>query len=180
MDAGTQAAIQVAVGQTLAQAKLPGATVAIHTAGQPALALGIGHQDRRQARPLPREARFYLYSITKCLSAAAVMGHARAADLSLDAPIQDYWQSHWPEFPVQTPVTLRQILSHTSGLPDYGGLPAYHEAVKTRPQQPWSAEQFLAVARSRGLLFEPGTGWSYSNLGYLALKLLLEQSLGQP
>ncbi len=121
------------------------------------------------------DARFYIYSVTKPLIAAAVLNLVKQGQLELDAPIQHYW----PDFVIATPLTLRQMLSHTSGLPDYGGLPAYSDAVKATPGAPWSPQTFLEVARNRGLLFDPGQGWSYSNIGYLALKTLVENITGQ-
>jgi D-alanyl-D-alanine carboxypeptidase len=175
MDQGIQAALKGAVAPVLAQAQVPGAAIAIQTEGEPLLAFGAGHQDLAQTIPLSTDASFYIYSVTKSLIAAAVLHQVSTGCLGLDAPIQDYW----PNFPLATPITLRQILSHTSGLPDYGGLPAYHESVKTTPGAPWSPGTFLDVASRRGLLFDPGQGWSYSNIGYLALKLLLEKVTGQ-
>ncbi|MBD2110526.1 MULTISPECIES: serine hydrolase domain-containing protein [Cyanophyceae] len=171
MDQGMQVALKEAVEQTLVQAQMPGAAIAICIEGKPSLAMGVGHQDLSQTIPLSTDASFYIYSVTKSLIAAAVLRQVSAGCLGLDTPIQDYWS----DFPVATPITLRQILSHSSGLPDYGGLPAYNEAVKTTPSAPWSPEAFLEVASNRGLLFDPGQGWSYSNIGYLALKLLLEK-----
>lgn len=176
MDSNFQATLSAAVERTLAQAQIPGAAIALRIDGQPRLNLGIGYQDSHQTEPLPEEASFYIYSVTKTLMAAAVLHQMSQGRLDLDAPIQHYW----PDFPVVTPLTLRQILSHTSGLPDYGGLPAYSAAVKVTPGAPWSADAFLEIAHSQGLLFDPGQGWSYSNIGYLALKLLLETITGQP
>ncbi|WP_017299495.1 serine hydrolase domain-containing protein [Nodosilinea nodulosa] len=170
-----QEQIQLAVGPLLTQGGIPGAAIALSIDGQLVLEIGLGDRDLHQSAPLPASASFYIYSVTKTLIAAAVLNRANAGWLDLDAPIQQYW----PNFPVATPLTLRQILSHTSGLPDYGGLPAYGAAVKSTPGSPWSGEDYLDVARRRGLLFEPGTGWSYSNIGYLALKTLMEQSTGQ-
>lgn len=175
MDQGIQAALKGAVDPVLAQAQIPGVAIAIQIANEPLLTLGIGYQDLGQTIPLSTDASFYIYSVTKSLIAAAVLHQVSAGCLGLDAPIQDYW----PNFPVATPITLRQILSHSSGLPDYGGLPAYHEAVKTTPDAPWSPIAFLEVASQRDLLFDPGQGWAYSNIGYLALKLLLEKVTGR-
>ncbi|OKH49875.1 hypothetical protein NIES30_03945 [Phormidium tenue NIES-30] len=154
---------------------MPGAAIAIQIKNEPLLALGVGYQDLDQTIPLSINASFYIYSVTKSLIAAAVLHQVSTGCLDLDAPIQHYW----PSFPVATPITLRQILSHSSGLPDYGGLPAYHKAVKTTPGSPWSHEAFLEVTSRQGLLFDPGQGWSYSNIGYLALKLLLEKATEQ-
>lgn len=176
MGQGIQAVLKRAVAPVLAQAQIPGAAIAVQIEGEPLLALGVGHQDLDQTIPLSTNASFYSYSVTKSLIAAAVLHQVSGGYLDLNAPIQNAW----PNFPVATPITLRQILSHTSGLPDYGGLPAYHEAVKTTPGAPWSPETFLEVASQRGLLFDPGQGWAYSNIGYLALKLLLEKVTGQP
>jgi D-alanyl-D-alanine carboxypeptidase len=175
MDASLCDRLKRALKQTLASAEIPGATLAVRIDGQPLLQMAEGYQDRDQSQPLTVDAQFYIYSITKTLIAAAVLHQVRAGRLDLEAVLQDYW----PSYPVPTPVTLRQILSHTSGLPDYGGLADYHAAVKTTPGQPWSTEQFLTVVRQRGLLLAPGTHWAYSNLGYLSLKLLLEQTTGQ-
>ena len=175
MDQVMRAALQGAVDSVLAQAQMPGAAIAIQIESEPLLALGVGYQDLDQTIPLSTDASFYIYSVTKSLIAAVVLHQVSTGCLGLDAPIQDYWSN----FPVATPITLRQILSHTSGLPDYGGLAAYHEAVKATPGAPWSPEDFLEVACRRGLLFDPGQGWAYSNIGYLALKLLLEKVTGQ-
>lgn len=175
MNISRPAAIVAAVERTLAQAEMPGAAIAFRIDGRPYLDLGVGCRDVSQTQPLPENASFYIYSVTKTLMAAAVLHQVNQGRLDLDAPIQHYW----PDFAVATPLTLRQILSHTSGLPDYGGLPAYSEAVKTTPGQPWSTDQFLAVIQTRGLLFDPGQGWAYSNIGYLALKLLLENVTGR-
>ncbi len=83
-----------------------------------------------------------------------------------------------PWIPLDPAITLRQVLNRTSGLPDYGGMPAYGEGLRRSPETPWTSAQFLDSTLSRGMLFPPGEGWSYSNIGYLILKLVLEQTTG--
>lgn len=64
-------------------------------------------------------------------------------------------------------------------MPDYGPLADYHAAV-VRGDDPWPRDRLLAVACRREMLHKPGQGWSYSNLGYLFLREILENSTGEP
>lgn len=115
------------------------------------------------------DASFILYSIAKtCLATIALRLVARGI-LTLDRPI-DHWLPHAPH---ASDITLRQLLRHSSGLPDYGGLAVYHEAVR-RGDAPWSDDEYFARARADQLLFPPGQGWRYSNIGYLVVRRLLE------
>lgn len=123
---------------------------------------------------LSKDARFYIYSITKTLIATASLHLVGSGLLELDVPVQTYL----PDLPLNTSITLRQLLSHTSGLPDYGALPTYSEAVKANSSAPWSTEAFLNLAYTHGLQFAPGEGWAYSNIGYLLVKNILEKNTG--
>jgi D-alanyl-D-alanine carboxypeptidase len=76
-------------------------------------------------------------------------------------------------------ITLRQLLNHTAGIPDYGGLRTYHDAVKSSPSIPWSFERFAAETFDKGLSFDPGQGWAYSNPGYMLLKRIAEEVTGE-
>jgi D-alanyl-D-alanine carboxypeptidase len=67
---------------------------------------------------------------------------------------------------------------HTSGLRDYGALSEYREAVKSSSSTPWTDQQFLAATLPHGLLFAPGEGWAYSNVGYLLLRRVIERATG--
>lgn len=156
------------------KAQIPGAAVAIRVNGQAFLETGIGYQDRNHEVLLSADANFYIYSITKSLIATASLHLVGEGLLELDAPVQAYLT----DFPLDTSVTLRQLLSHTSGVPDYGGVPAYSEAVRANPSSPWSTEVFLDLAHTQGSQFVPGKGWAYSNIGYLLLKCILEKTTG--
>lgn len=74
--------------------------------------------------------------------------------------------------------TLRQLLNHTSGLPDYSALSDYHRAVAA-DEEPWPRLELLDAARAKGFLFEPGQGWSYSNVGYMLARERIEAASGQ-
>jgi D-alanyl-D-alanine carboxypeptidase len=76
-------------------------------------------------------------------------------------------------------VTLRQLLGHTAGLPDYGGLPEYNAAIRAAPERAWSGDEFLARTLPRGPLFAPGEGWAYSNIGYLLVRQIIERATGE-
>ncbi len=89
-------------------------------------------------------------------------------------------QTYLPDLPLAMPVTVRQLLRHTGGLPDYGGLPAYFEELQAHPAQPWTPEEFLERTLPRGLTFAPGQGWGYSNVGFLIVRLLLERVTDSP
>lgn len=117
----------------------------------------------------PPEAPFLIYSITKSFLAATALKLVTQQALELDRPI-----ARWlPTVPHSDRITLRQLLRHVSGLPDYGGIALYHEAVK-RGDQPWSDAEFLAHTQSNTLLYPPGQGWQYSNIGYMIIRQLLE------
>ena len=68
-------------------------------------------------------------------------------------------------------------MSHTSGIPDYGRLPAYAEAVDERTDDAWSDEELLERALAEPAQFAPGRGWEYSNTGYLLLRRLVDESV---
>ncbi len=106
------------------------------------------------------------WSFTKTILAATALVLVRDGRLALDHSVRD------------RPFTLRQLLQHQSGLADYGGLAAYHEAV-ARGDEPWPVSELLERTDARRLRFEPGQGWSYSNIGYLIVRELIEETAGE-
>lgn len=115
------------------------------------------------------DAPHLVYSVTKSFMAAAFLRLADAGRLALDDPLYA-----WIDDARLPRVSLRQLLDHTSGIPDYGRLPDYHAAVRERPLDPWSDEELLARALAPGFDFPPGRGWAYSNTGYLLLRRILD------
>jgi len=77
------------------------------------------------------------------------------------------------------PFSLRQLLRHQAGLVDYGALGTYHQAVG-RGDIPWSREHLLEAARADRLVFRPGTGWAYSNIGYMFVREIIEEAAALP
>jgi D-alanyl-D-alanine carboxypeptidase len=103
-------------------------------------------------------ARYPVYSVTKTAVAASVFSLVREGAVELTA--------------------VQRLLDHTSGIRDYGSLPEYHEAVRTRPGTAWADEDFLARTAAAEPAFEPGRSWGYSNTGYLLLRQLLDEHGG--
>jgi D-alanyl-D-alanine carboxypeptidase len=150
--------------------------VALTVDGRPALVAAVGHRDLEGTKPLDPEARFYAYSITKTFLAIAVLRLAEQGHLGLD----DRLQAILPETPVDEPVTLRQVLNHTAGLPDYGSTAEYNEALRADPGAPWTSDRFLTRTLRLGVRFAAGRSWAYSNIGFLLVRLVIERITQQP
>lgn len=106
-----------------------------------------------------------LWSMTKTIIAALALRLEEQGLVSLDAPV------------LHRPYTLAQLLRHTAGVPNYGRLPSYHQAVSVGAPA-WSAETLLAWVQADKLDFAPGTKWAYSNTGYLIARQIMEDASG--
>ncbi|WP_457092979.1 serine hydrolase domain-containing protein [Microvirga sp. P5_D2] len=106
------------------------------------------------------------WSFTKTILASAALVLVEKGSISLDEPLSD------------KPYTLRHLLQHRSGLPDYGGLRSYHEAV-AKGEKPWPVSQLVKEADAERLRYAPGEGWDYSNIGYLFVRHVIETVTGQ-
>jgi D-alanyl-D-alanine carboxypeptidase len=124
----------------------------------------------------PEEPAFLAYSITKTFTAVVILALEESGRLDLEDPLARWF----PLVPRADRITLRQLLNHTGGIPDYGPLRSYHEAVRRSPSAPWTFERYAAETFERGPWFEPGEGWGYSNPGYLLLKRVAETVAGRP
>jgi CubicO group peptidase (beta-lactamase class C family) len=105
------------------------------------------------------------WSFTKTVLAAAALVLVRDGVIGLDEPVEG------------KPYTLRHLLQHCSGLANYGGLRAYHEAVE-RGDDPWPVPELLNRLDADRLRYPPGEGWDYSNVGYLVVGQLIETMAG--
>lgn len=129
-----------------------------------------GYENVETKAPMPVGGLFYIYSITKTFTAVRVLQLAEQGAFSLDDPIPQHLQ----ELTLPSTVTIRRLLNHSSGLPNYTDLPTYAPAVRARPSNPWSNDEVLAFICRGKLDFPPGESWRYSNSGYLLLLLLIE------
>ena len=159
------------VRKLLSAADTPGASIALLHGEEMLFEEGVGYRNIARTQELWPDAQFYIYSVTKTMIAAAVLQLVESGRLGLDIAIQTYVEG----LPLSMPLTLRQLLNHSSGLPDYGGLSTYNDALRAHPHDPWTSSRFLERTLQEKLLFAPGQGWSYSNIGYLMLVMLLEE-----
>lgn len=141
--------------------------------GKVILAKGYGSADTEFAEPNHPDTRFYIGSITKQFTAAAVMLLAERGLLTLGDPVgvllPEYANSHFGE------VTVHQLLSHTSGIADYTRIPE----ILLRRTSAISPTELLGTIEDQPLRFEPGTDFAYSNTNYLILGAIVERVAGQ-
>jgi D-alanyl-D-alanine carboxypeptidase len=123
-----------------------------------------------------KEPTFLAYSITKTLIAVLILQLTEEGLIAIDDPLVAWF----PDIPQSREISLRQLLNHTAGVPDYGQLSQYHEAIRTSPSTPWNFERLAAETFNKGLWFTPGNGWAYSNPGYMLLRNIAETLLGSP
>ena len=143
--------------------------------GRVSAAVRVNGEHRPIATDFPAHTVFPIYSITKTLTAICVLRLAETGSVRL----VDAARRWLPDVSIPFTVTLTHLLRHTSGLGDYGPLPEYHEAVRARPDRPWTRQQFLDAVLAQGMLFAPGESFSYSNVGYMLLIDIIERLTDQ-
>ena len=113
--------------------------------------------------------KFNMGSMEKMFTGVAILQLAQAGTLSLDGKLIEYLPAY-PNKAVANSVTIRELLTHTSGLGDFFG-PEFAAANMSRFD---SLESLLPLFVDKPLLFEPGSKWSYSNAGYIVLGLVIQ------
>ena len=152
----------------------PGCAVAVSVDGQRILSRAYGMADLEHDVANTPDTIFEAGSVSKQFTAAAVLLLARDGKLSLDDPARKYV----PELAdYGSPLTIRHMLNHTSGLRDWGSVAGI--AGWPRTTRVYSHAHVLdIVARQRSLNFTPGTRWSYSNTGYNLAAVIVSRVSG--
>ena len=170
-----RAQIEKTVSAFMTANSIPGISVAIVQNGQPAWSSGFGMADLEDSAPATSSTLYRLGSISKPITAVAILQLYERGKLDLDAPVQRYC----PAFPQKdSPITSRQLLAHLSGIRHYnkdgkGDVPedsARHFA---------SMEESLQLFASDPLVSKPGTQFNYSTYGYTLLGCILEGAASQ-
>jgi len=187
-DAGRLGLIRTRMEEAVARGGIFGAVTLVAQGGKVVHHEAVGSLDASKSKPMAKDSIFQIMSMTKPVTGVAVMMLAEEGRLALTDPVE----KHLPEFrglqvisarhadgsvTVRKPsrlITLRDLLTHTSGLPEYGPEEtAFYSHMKLT-----LAEAVLQWSQSR-LLFEPGTKWQYSNPGIAALGRIVEVISGQ-
>jgi CubicO group peptidase (beta-lactamase class C family) len=158
----------------------PGFAVLVKKDGKVVFEKGYGVRDLRTTTAIDAQTNFRLASFTKQFTAMAMMLLVRDGKLRYDESLTEIF----PEFPAYgKTLTVRNLLNHTGGLPDYEDL---MDAAEKTQGQIWSAEKQIQDAEVLQLLekesqgkFAPGTKWQYSNSGYVVLGLMVAKVSGK-
>lgn len=173
-DAALAAAADAVAARALVNKEAAGFAIGIVENGRVRLARGYGLADLETRTPVTNRTVFRIGSVTKEFTAAAVLLLAERGRLSLD----DRLAKFLPAFPRAGQVTLRQLLTHTSGIRNYTSVPDFMTAVAPRDMPADALIAYIAGA-APVYDFAPGTSWSYSNSGYFLLGAVIEKASGQ-
>jgi CubicO group peptidase (beta-lactamase class C family) len=149
---------------------VPGLAVAVVRDGKPVKLKGYGVASAELKAPVTKDTAFELASVTKQFTAAAVMLLAEDGKLGLEDPISKHLEG-LPE--AWQPVTVRQLLDHTSGIRSYTSVPALEF------RKDYTKDELLKLVRDAPPDFKPGERWSYNNTGYFLLGMLIEKASGR-
>ncbi|MBI2684785.1 MAG: beta-lactamase family protein [Acidobacteria bacterium] len=148
----------------------PGSALVVLRDGKPIQLKVEGAADIQTGRPITPKTNFRLASVTKQFTATAILLLAKDGKLAIDDPAAKHIPN-WPAY--ANAVTVRHLLTHTSGLPDYD-----NDVPDSTPQLK-DAGVLAYVRKQSALLFAPGSKYQYSNTGYAILALIVEHTSGK-
>lgn len=153
----------------------PGASALVQRKGKvDFLRAGVG--DVESGRPIRRNDHFRIASTTKAFTGAVALVLVDRGELSLDSTIGEVT----PELPAAWHgVTLRQLLQHTSGVPNYTKSPEFIDFLRMDPTAPLTPQDIIEFVADDPLLFTPGTRYAYSNTDNIVIGLMAEAASGQ-
>ena len=165
--------LQVTLDEQLTLRRIPGAAAVVTFPDGSSWSGVSGHASLNPAEPVTSDTGFVVGSITKTFVAALVLQLAEEGALELDRPL-----ARWlPDYPRARRITLRQLLNHTSGVFNYFEHPLYESLVFGRPSHEWTPQEILDQF-GRTPYFPPGSGFHYSNTGFVLLGLVVEEATG--
>jgi len=152
----------------------PGCSVGVAQSGTVVLQAGYGMADLERHVPISPATIFESGSVAKQFTGAALLLLAQQGKISLDDPLRKYL----PELPdYGKPLTIRHVLSHTSGLREWRSIAEYRGLPEGRLV--YNNQDLLEIASTQhGLNFDPGTRYSYTNTGFNISTILVERALG--
>jgi CubicO group peptidase (beta-lactamase class C family) len=165
---GAENALDQLIHAEMEKQHIPGVSVLVARSGTILRAQGYGLSNVELQVPVKPETVFQSGSVGKQFTATAVMMLAEEGKVRLDDPIKRYIKESpatWNQ------VTVRELLSHTAGFTDY---PKNFDFRKD-----YTEPELLKIVASIPLAFQPGTKWSYSNLGYLTLGIMIHRVTGK-
>jgi CubicO group peptidase (beta-lactamase class C family) len=163
---------------TLKSNAAPGAAVLVVHDGQPVFRRGYGVTDLHTLDPIDARTNFRLASFTKQFTATCIMLLVHDGKLNYDDHLTDIF----PEFPAYGKgITIRNLLNHTSGLPDYEDILAkqYPNTPDEKIPQILDAGVLKLLEQQTRGKFPPGSRWEYSNSGYAILAMIVERVSGK-
>lgn len=172
LPADLQQKIDQAAEQVLAETGVPSASLAIVRDGQIAYTHAYGKARLEPAEMATPPMRYSIGSISKQFTAAAVLLLEQQGKLSINDPVSKYL----PDLTRASEVTIRMLLSHTSGYQDY-----WPEDYLMPPMsEPTTAQHILDTWGKKPLDFDPGTQWQYSNTNFVIAGRIVEMVSGEP
>jgi D-alanyl-D-alanine carboxypeptidase len=171
----TKADLDAALKKSFKESDAPGVVAAVKTPDY-TWVQAIGVADRATGKQMTPEVHHRVGSVTKTFTATLLLKAADEGLLSLDDPIDKYVKG----VPNGDKITLRQMSDMTSGLDSYTEDQQWVKEWSSDPRRVWAPEELAQIGIKESPLFDPGTGWFYSNTNYVLLGLVLEKVTGKP
>jgi D-alanyl-D-alanine carboxypeptidase len=175
----SKAAAVRAVMEKYVQMGLPGVAIAVHTEKEGWWAEAVGCSRTEDKTPMRPEHMHYLQSVAKTFMATVILQLAEAGKLGLDDPISRHLPA-WAAGYLKNPgdITVRMLLNHTSGIPEYNFRPEFVSRVILHPLETLSVRENLSYIRNEPSVFPPGSRYAYTNANFEFLSLIADVLTG--
>ena len=147
-------------------------SVIVRRNGETLYSRHFGRADIAEDRPITGDTRFKIGSLTQQFTAVAILQLREQGQLRLDDPVR----THLPWYP-QATVTIRHLLTHSSGIPNYTDSLG---TAGVKPATRYAAQDIAAIFKDAPLEFKPGSEFDPSNSGYFLLGMIIEKLAGVP
>lgn len=164
--------------ETLVKTGIPGAVAVVYKKGK-FEHYAAGYASIEDRVPMGTCQGHYLQSIAKLYLAVTLMQLSEMGKVALDQKIGQYLPAEVLDLlPDSEQITVRMLLNHTSGLPEYNDVPLYVTRLLQNPDKVFEPMELLGYVNAKKLDFEPGSRYSYRNTNYLVLALMMDHLTG--
>jgi D-alanyl-D-alanine carboxypeptidase len=160
----------------------PGVSAAVSLPHGSVITLTAGEADRVRHTAMDPSHRMLQGSVGKTYFAALAMQLVSEGRLELNAPASDYLGDYdwYPRIPNAEAITVRNLMTHTSGVMRYEFKPAFTTDLTSDPDRHWEPQELVAYVLDEEASFPAGEGWEYSDTNFILLGMIMEEITGRP